>query len=79
MRTRRRCSARWDCTRLRSAAVELLIDGVVVQRGEAPLGVAERVAQAADVLETELDPERFEGEQAVEQFRALHTRLRGQD
>ena len=39
-----------------------------VQADEAPLRVPERSTQACDVLETELDPERFEGEQAVEQF-----------
>ena len=39
-----------------------------VQRCEAALGVAEGVAEARDVLEPELDAERFEREQAVEQF-----------
>ena len=39
-----------------------------VQRGEAALGMAERRAQLRDVLEPELDAERFEREQTVEQF-----------
>ena len=37
-----------------------------VKGGEAALGVAERLAQAGDVLETELDPEVLEREEAVE-------------
>jgi hypothetical protein len=36
-----------------------------VERGEAALGVAERVTQARDVLETQLDPEHLERENAV--------------
>ena len=38
-----------------------------VQRGEAALGMAQRLAQQRDVLETELDPEGFEREETVEQ------------
>ncbi len=38
-----------------------------VERGERPLGMAERRTQARDVVEPELDPERLEREKAVEQ------------
>jgi len=36
-----------------------------VEGGKAALGVAQGIAQACDVLETKLDPERFECEEAV--------------
>jgi hypothetical protein len=36
-----------------------------VQHAEAAFGMAERRTQPPDVLETKLDPERLEGEEAV--------------
>jgi hypothetical protein len=36
-----------------------------VKGGKAPLRVTQRLAQACDVLETKLDPERFEREETV--------------
>ncbi len=68
----RRPDARGDERRMHHCRHGTLTVGAGdMKRRKRPLGMIERRAQSRDVLETELDSERFEREEAIEQFSAV--------